>query len=86
MLDLQEYTQGSLSSIVSPLNDNDILEFMEGFAGFTFFRSSGKQEVEAEDELVALDSPAGMTMFARKKTSSSLHRDVSALSCAEMDA
>lgn len=51
---------GSMSSVVSALNDDDVLELMEGFAGFTFFnRTRPPKDAAPEDELVVLESTAG---------------------------
>ena len=76
---------GSMSSVVSALNDDDVLELIEGFAGFTFFNRApaSLQNQEEEDELVAVQSAAGMTMFSRNGSSKNLHADVvAAASCA----
>jgi hypothetical protein len=51
---------GSMSSVVSALNDDDMFEFMEGFAGFTFFnRTRAPKDAAPEDDLFALESTAG---------------------------
>jgi hypothetical protein len=51
---------GSMSSVVSALNDDDMFELMEGFAGFTFFnRTRGSKDAAPEDDLFALESTAG---------------------------
>lgn len=71
---------GSMSSVVSALNDDDVLELMEGFAGFTFFNRAPNHLVP-EDELVAAESSAGMTLFARSNSRQKLYSDVSAESC-----
>jgi hypothetical protein len=75
---------GSMSSVVSALNDDDVLELLDGFAGFTFF-SRAKKADDAEDELVAVESSAGITMFSRKLPNGSIScPDVSAEECAGM--
>lgn len=71
---------GSMSSVVSALNDDDVLELMEGFAGFTFFNRKVKVP-EPEDELVAVHSSVGMTMFSRNSSTGNPRKDVSAESC-----
>ena len=78
---------GSMSSVVSALNDDDVLELVEGFAGFTFFQRapSALQKQEQDGDLVAVESAAGVTLFAREGSSSNLHQDLVATgSCAGM--
>lgn len=78
---------GSMSSVVSALNDNDVLELVEGFAGFTFFQRtpSALQKQENDGELVAVESAGGVTLFAREGSSTDLHQDIVATgSCAGM--
>ena len=56
---------GSMSSVVSAIHDDDVLELIEGFAGFTFFNCtpSSLRSPDA-DELVAVESTAAMTTCA----------------------
>lgn len=76
---------GSMSSVVSALNDDDVLELFEGFAGFTFFSRAPKDKA-SEDELVAVESCAGLTMFSRNGSARNLRAldDVSEDTCCGM--
>jgi len=74
---------GSMSSVVSALNDDDVLELMEGFAGFTFF-SRAPKHLAPEDDLIATESSAGLTMFVRSNSRQNMLADVSAESCMGM--
>ena len=62
---------GSMSSVVSALNDDDVLHLIEGCAGFTFFsRGGGASDAQhmPDDELVAAESSAGVTLFRRSSS------------------
>ena len=62
---------GSMSSVVSALNDDDVLHLIEGCAGFTFFsRGGGASDAPhmPDDELVAAESSAGVTLFRRSSS------------------